>query len=168
MKMLLTCRSTVFSLRDSLPAMALLVSPVGNQAKDLQLARRQPMGMTGRGALHQRVDPGEIRCGAQPLEYGPGRVDLQTGTVLVPEGAAGQSDQHAHARSGVGRLDPLPHLEGAAQRAERGLRVAFGQVHRSARLRGNRTRHPCIEAPGNLLQLPAGVARVLRRRRRPA
>jgi hypothetical protein len=83
-------------------------------AKDLEFARCQPISLIGRGALHQRVDPGEIGCGAQPLEYGLGRVDLQIGTVLVPKGAAGQSDQHAHARSGIGRLDPLSHLEGAA------------------------------------------------------
>ena len=41
--MLLTCRSIVFSLTNSLAAMALLVLPVGDQAKHLQLARRQAM-----------------------------------------------------------------------------------------------------------------------------
>ena len=106
-------------------------------------------------------DSSEIGCSTQTLEYGPCRVELQIGAVLVSEGAAGQSNQHAHARSGVGHLDPLPHFKGAAQRVECGLRLAFGQVRRSARLRGNRIRHSRIEAPGNVLQLSAGVACVL-------
>ena len=159
--MLLTCRSIVFSLNESLLAMALLVSPVATRRRTCCSRGVRPCALTGRDGRYQGIDPSEVRCGAQPLEYGPGRVNFQIGTILVPEGAAGQSDQHPHARCRVGHLDPLPHLEGAAQQAECGLRVAFGQLDRPARLRGNRAGHPRIEAPSNLSQLPAGIARVL-------
>ena len=35
--------------------------------------------------------------------------------------------------------------------------LGFGEVYRSARLRGNRAWHPRIKAPGNVLQLSAGA-----------
>ncbi len=78
-----------------------------------------------------------------------------------PRARQASPEQHPHACGHIGRLDLLPQLEGTAQRAERGLGVAFGELDRAAGLRGHRAQHAGIEAPGDLLQLAAGAARVL-------
>jgi hypothetical protein len=131
-----------------------------DQAQDLQLACRQPMGMPGRGSPHQGVDPSEIRLGAEVLECRPGSGKLKRSAILVAEGPAGQPNKHTHTSGKVGRLDPLPDIEGMAQHPEGWLRFAAGHVHSSARLRGDRTRHARIEASRKPVQLPAGVARI--------
>lgn len=101
------------------------------------------------------------RSGAatQPFEYAFGRIDPQTGTVLVTERCAGQTDQHTRARQHrMPRSGAKPRRRGAAN----GARLAHGlRPSRRTQLRGNRVQHFRTEAAGNGLQLAAGVACVL-------
>ena len=112
---------------------------------------------------------GEIRRGSQLFEPGSGRVKLQTCSLLVRKGAAGQSHQQTRACGHVRRLDLLPHLQGSAQRAERSLSVAFGQFDSASRhARQSHQRRPVSKRSAISCKCLAGGARVRRFRPPPA
>lgn len=64
------------------------LSPPSSTAVEMpaQSNRRSVTGLfaKGRDGLHQRLDPSEIRRGAQPLEHALGSANLQTDAVLAP------------------------------------------------------------------------------------
>ena len=71
----------------------------GDQAQDLQARAVSAHASADRtGLLRQRVDPGEIRRGAELLEHGPGRIDLETRRRRRPR-ARGTPFRSARARA---------------------------------------------------------------------
>ena len=92
LKMLLTCRATVFSLMNSSAAIARFVFPVATSART-SFSRRlsDPSGRRS-GEPREAL---EIRASAQLLEHAARRIELELGTCIVPELAAGDPDQHS-------------------------------------------------------------------------
>ena len=118
--------------------------------------------MARSGAPGQHVNVIEVGRSAQVFEHRPRRLQLQPAAVVVSQSAAGQTDQHAHARRRVRRPRPAAYLESTAQRAQRGVRVAFGQFDRPAgRTRPLQPSTPVSKSASDLLQLVAGAARFL-------
>src|SRR5262249_50479842 len=107
-----------------------------NEPENLHLAARQTMSRRGRLARH-RVALRDARGGAEPLESGTGRVELQRKAFLIAERSARRSDEHARPRSFVRCLEVLPYLPTAAKRRERRRSVTAGELYGTARLCGN-------------------------------
>src|SRR5829696_2939634 len=94
----------------------------GDQPQHLDLAGGQAAGRPGRAAGGQRLDPGQVGGGPEPLVGPAGRVQLQGGRVLVAQGPAGQPD----ALPGPGAWYGASSSRQAAQAARRAARVARG------------------------------------------
>ena len=94
--MLLTCRSTVFSLNASSRAMLLLGLPAGNQPEHLQLALGEAV-LGSRARLIARetgldsLDRDEIGPGSELLEHLARAFELQARALDVAERNAGLS-----------------------------------------------------------------------------
>ena len=85
-----------------------------------------------------RVDPGDVRSRAEPLEVLAGRFERQSRAVLVAQRPAGEPDQRPCSRRLVGSPEILPCTPGAT-RFRKGLDgIAFGESHHSRRVRGHR------------------------------
>ena len=103
--MLLTCRSTVLTLRTSSAAIALLVSPAARGAQDLELALGEPMSRLPRRA------PASVPTRARSVpRRGCAKVSRAASSssvarVLVPQLPAGEPDQLADPRGLVRRLE---------------------------------------------------------------
>ena len=83
-KMLLRCRATVFSLRNSSVAISGLVLPAATRRKHLDLACSEPTGM---GGGHQCRGFALSRCRAEFREAAPRDRELGSGGLVVAEGA---------------------------------------------------------------------------------
>ena len=127
--MLLTCRSTVFSATNSWLAMAWLVAPVATSRSTCS-SRSVSHAPSSGLPVGECLQPGELGCGAELGEHGPGGLQLHGRGLLVPQRPAAEPDQHPHPRRLIGRLQLLPGLPGAAQRDHGGAGVALGQQHR--------------------------------------
>ena len=120
-KMLLTWRSTVRSLRTSSSAIALLVRPAATSRSTWSSRAVRPWASA---APVSGVEAGEVGRRSQLGEGAPGRLELERGRVVVAERLARLAHQRAHARGVVRRLDVLPHAPRLPQRGQRRARVA--------------------------------------------
>ena len=128
----------------------------GDEPQHLELARRQPVL-----ALRRRLEPHEIRLGAEPLEDLPRCVVLQGCRLVVSEQVAGVSDQHACPCDLVGSVERTPRLPGRPQRDERLARLTLREVHRAASVGDDRSQHRALVASRDLLELQARTPRGL-------
>ena len=157
-KMLLTCRCTVRSLRKSSAAMALVAASRGDEAKDLEL----PSGevVAGSRCRVQRLEARQIR-GAQLREHPARAVELQARGVLVTQLPARDRQQHAGTARLVWRGEVIPRLHRPSQRLQRGARVSVDQLDRAPRLSRQGPEHARPVAGGDLLELGARTACLL-------
>ena len=152
-KMLLTCRSTVRSLRTSSAAMARLVSAGGDQAQHLDLPRGQPTARPGSRPGRPAPPAGPGRGRRRAVEGPAGGVQLHRRRVLVAEGAAGQPDQHPGPCRLVRRLQLPPGRPGAAQRDQGGRGVALGQQYGALGVGGRGPQQRRVQLGGGGVQL---------------
>ena len=81
----------------------------------------------------------------------------EIGESLVAAYGAQIERTYKHALNGYA----MEMTEAQAQALSQDPRVAFGQLHRAPRLRGNRIWHARMKVPGNILKFAGRVARVL-------
>ena len=165
----LTCRSTVLSLRTSSAAIALLVSPAATRRSTCSSRAVSPCAVARRRRAAERVDAGEVRRRAKLCEDLAGGLELQRGRVVVAQRTAGQPHEHARASRLVRRLELAPRLPArrsatSAARASPSARStaprACAAIAASIGARGQRS---AISSSS-----PARAARRLRHRRRRA
>ena len=125
----------------------------GDQAQDLDLPRGQPTRRPGPAPPGQRLQPGQVGGGAEPLEGPAGGVQLHRRRVLVAEGAAGQPDQHPGPGRLVRRLQLPPRRPGAAQRGQGGHGVALGQQDGALGVGGRGPQQRRVQLGGGGVQL---------------
>ena len=164
-KMLLTWRSTVFSLRKSSRGDHLVGLARGDQAQHLELARRQTVRRS-RGRRRSGASRA-ARSGAAPSVRRPrAPVELQR----APSRRRARGTRARSARGAAPRCTarrPVPDAERAPQRLDRRRGVALGERDRAPRVRRHRAEHLGAEVAGDLLEL-ARSARASSTRRRPA
>ena len=93
--------------------------PGCEMAQHYELALAQSVGVVGCGARTARVEVDEIRRRRQFCEGGASRFQLERCSVLIAQGAAGQTHQHPHPGCLVRRFELLPDLQGVAERNQR-------------------------------------------------
>ncbi len=114
------------------------------------------------GARPVHCEPGEIGRGAELTVGRRGGLQLQRRALFVAEAPAGRPGELARPRRVVRSLGPLQEIERAAQRAQRRLGRAVGELDRPARLRRHRHQRVGVEAPRRRFQLAAGTLCALR------
>ena len=137
-KMLLTCRATVFSLMPSSSAIARLVLPVATR-RSTSTSRAVSARGSGAAGMRERAHPPRVRAGAELPEDLARRVELHRRGVLVAERAAGEPDEHprpARPRRAPRARASAPH----AWRSAASARCGRPSPSRTAprRLRGHR------------------------------
>ncbi len=187
MKMLATCRATVFSLMTSSAAIARFVLPAGDEPDHLDLSGSQrsrsvsPERRRRSRAWRSVRGPAGRRAGG--ARRGPPRARA-THHRSSPSAATSVGNQQPGPRHLVRRVERLPRLRRPTQRRECGPGIAFGEGHRShgpgrhrakkrrVRLRGDRPEllggAPCPanvpgreqDLDGRLEQVRAGAGRV--------
>ena len=125
--MLLTCRATVFSDRNSVSAIAPVGRTGGQQLQHLAFACRQ-RPVVGRRAGQR----GKVGHGTEVVEHRSCGSDLHPLGVAIAEAAADLGDQDPGARGLVRCVDLLPGAPGCPQLRQRRLAVTFGEQYRAS------------------------------------
>ena len=160
MKMLLTCRSIVFPLRNSWRGDGPVGLPGSDETEDFQLAGREAVG-TLRPRARERVDASDFGSGPQPLEGLPRRRELERRAVAIPKGPAREGQQDANARCEVRDAGLLPHRERATQGLESSRRGTVGKQDRASALGRHGRQDLGIEMGGDRVELAGGAAGLL-------
>ena len=125
-RMLLTCRSTVLSLRTSSVAISLLVLPPATWRNTSSSRGLNPWAVVDGADVASEST--RVRSGPAPT---PRRRRARPPTRALPrrrrQRAAGHPEQDARARRLVRCVDVLPRAQRAAQRPQSGLGVVFGE-----------------------------------------
>src|SRR5512134_659197 len=106
----------------------------------------------------QCIQMREIGLGAELCESGAGRVELELRAFVVAERAARHTEQHARLGRWVGHFGLLPALQREPQRAERGTRVAFGELNGAVGVVRKRNQDLRVETPRDRVKLTARFA----------
>lgn len=123
-KMLLTCRATVFSLMTSSVAIARLVLPVATSVRTSRSRRLSPPGPR---RPRQASEALEIGPCVQLLEHAARRRELKFGARTVAELAAGDRDQQPDTRRLMRRVEIAPRAMRPTECGERRPWITFPQ-----------------------------------------
>src|SRR5262249_7513692 len=82
--------------------------PRGHEKQDLELPRRESVRARRRRVIAGRLQPREIRRGAERSKDFSRGIRLETAAFLVAEGAAGLPDEDAYPRGEIGRPEAPP------------------------------------------------------------
>ena len=155
-KMLLTWRATVFSLRNRSAAIARLVLPDATRRSTCASRAVSPPAAGPAAGADSASAAASVVHGAQLLKRPARRVQLHRRAVVVTEAPAGQTDQHPDAGGLVRRFEVVPGLPRPAQRLRGGAPVALVEKHRAGRVHGKRPQQRRTHVLGDPGQLVDG------------
>jgi hypothetical protein len=141
----------------------LLVGLAGrDQTQHLDLTRRETLGAGVRSMRGQeRVDPGDVRAGAQARVGRPRRLELHPSPCSIAERTTGEAQHLAGAGRRMRDPERLPLLPGEPQLDQRLAWVSRSQLEGAPRLSGGRPQDVDVELRRDLSKLGAGGARTL-------